>query len=50
MASREQIRQHIAQSTSIKIDSIAEPTKGDEAKKLRVMEHVAKSKGQSEQG
>ena len=45
MADREQIKQHLAQSATIKLDSIAEPTKGDEAKKMRMMEHVQKSKG-----
>ena len=45
MASKEQIRKHLSQSATIKLNQIAEPTKGDEAKKMKVMEHVAKSKG-----
>lgn len=45
MASKEKIRQHLAQSATIKLDRIAEPTKGDEAKKMKMMEHVEKSKG-----
>ncbi|MGB3299508.1 MAG: hypothetical protein WBA76_14685 [Phormidesmis sp.] len=45
MASREQIKKHLAQSATIKLDSISEPTKGNEAKKMKMMEHVAKSKG-----
>jgi hypothetical protein len=45
MASREQIRKHLAQSATIKLDSISEPTKGDEAKKMKMLEHVQKTKG-----
>lgn len=45
MADKQQIRQHLAQSATIKLDSISTPTKGNEAKKMRVMEHIAKSKG-----
>ena len=45
MADREQIKQHLAQSATIKLDSMSEPTKTDEAKKMRMMEHVKKSKG-----
>ena len=33
MATREQIRKHLAQSATIKFDNFATPTKGDEAKK-----------------
>jgi len=42
MASREQIRQHLAQSATIPVGK-AQPTKGDEAKKMKMMEHVKKS-------
>ncbi|EDX84277.1 hypothetical protein S7335_1974 [Synechococcus sp. PCC 7335] len=45
MASKDKIRQHLAQSATIKLDSISEPTKGDEAKKMKMMEHVERSKG-----
>lgn len=45
MADKQKIRQHLAQSATIKLDSISTPTKGDEAKKMRMMEHVEKSKG-----
>lgn len=47
MASKEQIRQHLSQSANIKLDRIAEPTKGEEAKKMKIMEHIAKSKGKA---
>jgi len=42
MASREQIRQHLAQSATIPVGK-AKPTKGDEAKKMKMLEHVKKS-------
>ncbi|MEL6160768.1 MAG: hypothetical protein AAFQ40_01510 [Cyanobacteria bacterium J06623_5] len=42
MASKDQIRQHLAQSATIRLN-VSEPTKGDEAKKLKMMEHVKKS-------
>lgn len=45
MADKQKIRQHLAQSATIKLDNISEPIKSSEAKKLRMMEHVAKSKG-----
>ena len=46
MADREQIRKHLAQSATIKLDGVSsKPTKGDEAKKMRMMEHIQKSKG-----
>lgn len=45
MASREQIKKHLAQSATIKFDNLSAPTKGDEAKKMKMMEHVQKSKG-----
>ncbi|MEM6451659.1 MAG: hypothetical protein AAF703_15235 [Cyanobacteria bacterium P01_D01_bin.105] len=47
MASKEQIRQHLSQSATIKLERIAEPAKGDEAKKMKMMEHVDKSKGKA---
>ncbi|MEL6491808.1 MAG: hypothetical protein AAFV85_21235 [Cyanobacteria bacterium J06634_6] len=42
MATKEQIKQHLAQSATIPVGK-AEPTKGDEAKKLKMLEHVKKS-------
>ncbi|MGI8934185.1 MAG: hypothetical protein ACR2FS_08950 [Phormidesmis sp.] len=45
MADKQQIRQHLAQSANIPLDNISKPTKGDEAKKMRMMEHIEKSKG-----
>ena len=45
MASKEQIKQHLSQSATIKLNSTSEPAKGEEAKKMKMMEHVAKSKG-----
>ncbi|MGB3292474.1 MAG: hypothetical protein WBB01_05675 [Phormidesmis sp.] len=45
MVDKQKIRQHLAQSATIKLDSISEPTKGIAAKKMRMMEHVEKSKG-----
>ncbi|MFK8183197.1 MAG: hypothetical protein AB8B99_07465 [Phormidesmis sp.] len=47
MASKEQIRQHLAQSATIKLERMSEPTKGAEAKKMKMMEHIAKSKGKA---
>ncbi len=44
MASKDQIKQHIALTTKIKFDNI--PTlKGDDSKKMKIMEHVKKSLG-----
>lgn len=45
MADKQKIRQHLAQSATIKLDNISDPIKGSEVKKRRVMEHIAKSKG-----
>lgn len=44
MASKEQIKQHIAMTTKLKFNYIPFP-KGDEARKMRIMEHLRKSKG-----
>ncbi len=44
MASKDKIRQHLAQSATIPL-GISKPTKGDEAKKAKMLEHVEKSKG-----
>ncbi len=44
MASKEQIKQHIALTSKIKFDIIPYP-KGNDARKMRIMEHVKKSKG-----
>ena len=42
MASKDKIRQHLAQSATISL-GISKPTKGDEAKKMKMLEHVQKS-------
>jgi len=47
MADKSQIRAHLAQSATIKLDNISEPTSADIAKKLQQMEHVEKSRGQA---
>lgn len=44
MANKEQIKQHIAMTTKLKFDYIPK-VKGDDARKMRIMEHVRKSKG-----
>ena len=44
MATREQIRKHLAISTTVSLN-VAKPSNGDEAKKTRVMEHIQISKG-----
>ncbi|MEM9906347.1 MAG: hypothetical protein AAF921_15120 [Cyanobacteria bacterium P01_D01_bin.44] len=46
MASKAQIKQHLAMSTTVKL-AITSPAKSDEARKIRTMEHVQKSKGAS---
>jgi hypothetical protein len=44
MASKDQIKQHIALTTKIKFDNI--PTmKGEDPRKMKIMEHVRKSLG-----
>ena len=42
MASKDKIRQHLAQSASISL-GISKPTTGDEAKKMKKLEHLQKS-------
>jgi hypothetical protein len=44
MASKEQIKQHIAMTTKLKFDNIPK-LNGDTPRKMRIMEHVKKSKG-----
>ncbi|MEM6424743.1 MAG: hypothetical protein AAF728_06250 [Cyanobacteria bacterium P01_D01_bin.128] len=44
MATSEQIKQHLAISSSIKLENTT-PVKGDDARKARIMEHIKKSKG-----
>ncbi|MEO1403036.1 MAG: hypothetical protein AAFV72_17555 [Cyanobacteria bacterium J06635_1] len=44
MASKEQIKKHLAMSTTVKLD-ITSPAKSDEARKIKTMEHIQKSKG-----
>ncbi|MCM1981854.1 hypothetical protein [Lyngbya confervoides] len=45
MASKEIIRQHLAQSSTINLDVTPVP-KGDEARKMKIMEHLRKSQDQ----
>lgn len=44
MASKDQIKQHIALTTKIKFDNIV-PVKGNDPRKMKIMEHVKKSLG-----
>lgn len=44
MASKEQIKQHIAMTTKLKFDNV-DAIKGDGSRKTRIMEHVKKSLG-----
>jgi len=45
MASKDKIKQHLSLSATIKFDDITPVPKGNQERKLRIMEHVAKSKG-----
>ncbi|MGF1567879.1 MAG: hypothetical protein ACFCVD_07385 [Nodosilinea sp.] len=44
MASKDQIKQHIAMTTKIKFDNIP-VMQGDSPRKTKIMEHVKKSLG-----
>ncbi|MEM8611391.1 MAG: hypothetical protein AAGF93_05180 [Cyanobacteria bacterium P01_H01_bin.105] len=44
MATKDQIRKHLAISTTVSLN-VAKPSNGSEAKKIRVMEHIQISKG-----
>ena len=44
MASKEQIRKHLAVSSSVNL-GVSKPSNGQEAKKTLVMEHVCISRG-----
>ena len=44
MADKDQIRKHLSMSSTVDLN-VANKAKGDEAKKMRIMEHVKKSKG-----
>jgi hypothetical protein len=44
MADKQQIKQHIAMTTKINFDNIPK-MKGEDPRKMRIMEHVKKSKG-----
>jgi len=46
MANKDRIRQHLAQSATIPL-GLSKPTKGDEAKKMKMLEHVRKSLSKS---
>ena len=47
MATKEQIRKHLSVSSSVSL-GVSQPSKGDEARKARMMEHVQISKGSKE--
>lgn len=47
MATKDQIRKHLSISSSVSL-GVSQPSKGDETKKLRVMEHVQISKGSND--
>jgi hypothetical protein len=42
MANKDQIKQHLSLSSTIKFE-VTPPPKGDEARKMKVLEHVRKS-------
>ncbi|HZG37589.1 MAG TPA: hypothetical protein VEZ50_02810 [Nodosilinea sp.] len=44
MATKDQIKQHIALTTKLKFDNIG-PLKGNDPRKMKIMEHVKKSLG-----
>jgi len=44
MADKEQIRQHLALTTKVSFDNVPK-VRGDDPRKMRVMEHVKKSLG-----
>jgi len=44
MADKQQIQQHLALTSGIPLN-IATKLKGEDARKLRIMEHIKKSKG-----
>ncbi|MEL6139224.1 MAG: hypothetical protein AAFR42_17685 [Cyanobacteria bacterium J06628_6] len=45
MADKDQIKQHLSLSSTIKLDDVTPVPKGNTARKMRIMEHVKKSKG-----
>ncbi|MEM6837089.1 MAG: hypothetical protein AAF609_09550 [Cyanobacteria bacterium P01_C01_bin.120] len=45
MASKEQIRQHLSISSNIKLNENVPNKREEEARKLRIMEHLQRSKG-----
>ncbi len=45
MASKEQVQKHLSLSSSIKLGPNVPDTKGEQARKMRIMEHINRSKG-----
>lgn len=45
MASKEQVKKHLSLSSNIKLSPNVPDQRGDQARKLRIMEHVKRSKG-----
>lgn len=45
MASKEQIQKHLSLSSNIKLSPNVPDEKGQAARKIRIMEHVKRSKG-----
>ncbi|MEM1311018.1 MAG: hypothetical protein AAF892_18235 [Cyanobacteria bacterium P01_D01_bin.71] len=47
MASKEQIQKHLSISSNIKLSENVPDKREEEARKVRIMEHIKRSKGQS---
>ncbi len=45
MPSKEQVQQHLSLSSNIKLNATVPDEKGGQARKIRIMEHVNRSKG-----
>lgn len=45
MASKEQVQKHLSLSANIKLSPNVPDEKGEQARKIRIMEHVNRSKG-----
>lgn len=45
MTSKEQVQKHLSISSNIKLGPNVPDEKGEQARKLRIMEHINRSKG-----
>lgn len=45
MANKEQIRKHLSQSSDIKLTPNLPDKRSEDARKIRIMEHINRSKG-----